>query len=311
MSYLYSSGVVSVKEAQLLPKDFYASLLSCSNSYDAENLLKNAFRLSEDANIDERLDCEEQKLFEFVSSDSPNDLVKNFFIFPIIFDNLSTICKAQLVGIDWENYVQDYAFLDNKKMASFVAKRDFSIFEKNVAEVVKTFFEKFTPQSCAEEIDRYFKQNKYKILRGMFKKGLLCDLVKLECDKQNLSVCLRAKDKSDFEKNIVECGFLNKKTLQGIFEKDKFCVGQIENILLKNMAELVFESKDKALIKFEKEQNMLLLKYCEPLRYDMDSPAQFVYYVLRKLTEIKNCRMCLLFVRNNMADKAKQMLLGD
>ncbi len=311
MSYLYSSGVVSVKEAQLLPKDFYASVLSCSNALDAENLLRNAFRLSDDANVDEYLDMEERKLFEFVSNDSPNEMVKNFFIFPLIFDNLSTICKAQLIGIDWENYVQDYDFCDNKKMASFVAKRDFSIFEKSVAAAIKTFSENFTPQSGAEELDRYFKQNKYKIMRGMFKKGLLCDLVKLECDKQNLSVCLRAKDELNFEKNLVECGFLNKKTLQGIFEKDKFCVGQIENKLLKNMAELIFESKDKALIKFEKEKNMLLLKYCEPLRFDMDSPAQFVYYVLKKLAEIKNCRMCLLFVRNNIADKAKQMLLGD
>ena len=311
MSYLYSSGVVSVKEAQLLTKDFYASLLSCSNSCDAENLLKNALHLTDDANVDKELDIEEQKLFEFVWNDAPNELVKNFFIFPIIFDNLSTICKAQLVGIDWENYVQDYAFCDNKKIASFVAKRDFSIFEKNVASVVKSFFEKFTPQSCAEELDRYFKQNKYKIMREMFRKGLLGNLVKLECDKQNLSVCIRAKDEQDFKTNIVECGFLNKKTLQEIFEKDKFCVGQIENILLKNMAELVFESKDKALVKLEKEQNMLLLKYCEPLRFDMDSPAQFVYYVLKKQAEIKNLRMCLLFVRNNIADKQKQMLLGD
>lgn len=311
MSYLYSSGVVSVKEAQLLPKDFYASVLSCNNSSDAENMLKNALRLNDEANIDEQLNMEERKLFEFVSSDYPNEMVKNFFIFPIIFDNLSTICKAQLVGIDWENYVQEYDFCDNKKMASFVAKRDFSIFEKSVATVVKDFFEKFTPQSGVEEMDRYFKQNKYKIMREMFKKGLLCDLVKLECDKQNLSVCLRANDKDGFERNLVECGFLNKKKLQGIFEKDKFCVGQIENKLLKDMAELVFESKDKALIKFEKEKNMLLLKYCEPVRFDMDSPAQFVYYVLKKSAEIRNCRMCLLFVRNNMADKAKQMLLGD
>lgn len=311
MSYLYSSGVVSVKEAQLLPKDFYASVLSCNNSSDAENMLKNALRLNDEANIDEQLNMEERKLFEFVSSDYPNEMVKIFFIFPIIFDNLSTICKAQLVGIDWENYVQEYDFCDNKKMASFVAKRDFSIFEKSVATVVKDFFEKFTPQSGAEELDRYFKQNKYKIMREMFKKGLLCDLVKLECDKQNLSVCLRAKAKDDFERNLVEYGFLNKKTLQGIFEKDKFCVGQIENKLLKDMAGLVFEGKDKALIKFEKEKNMLLLKYCEPVRFDMDSPAQFVYYVLKKSAEIKNCRMCLLFVRNNMADKAKQMLLGD
>ena len=311
MSYLYSSGVVSVKEAQLLPKDFYASVLSCSNVLDAENLLRNAFRLSDDANVDEYLDMEERKLFEFVSNDSPNEMVKNFFIFPLIFDNLSTICKAQLAGIDWENYVQDYDFCDNKKMASFVAKRDFSIFEKSVAAVVKAFFERYTPQSGAEELDRYFRQNKYKIMREVFKKGLLCDLAKLECDKQNLSVCLRAKDELNFEKNLVECGFLNKKTLQGIFGKDKFCVGQIENKLLKNMAELVFESKDKALIKFEKEKNMLLLKHCEPLRFDMDSPAQFVYYVLKKLAEIKNCRMCLLFIRNNIADKAKQMLLGD
>ena len=44
----------------------------------------------------------------------------------------------------------------------------------------------------------------------------------------------------------------------------------------------------------------------------MDSPAQFVYYVLSKSAEIKNCRMCLLFVRNNVAEKARQMLLfGD
>ncbi len=311
MSYLYSSGVVSVKEAGLLPKDFYANVLSCGASCDAESLIRNALHIREDLSIDEGLEDEEYKLFEFVAGNSPNDLVKNFFIFPLVFDNLATICKAQLVGIDWENYVQNYDFLDNKKVASFVAKRDFSIFEKNVAKVVKEFFENYSPQSKAEDLDLFFKQNKYKIMREMFKKGLLLALVKLECDKQNLSICLRAKNEIEFEKNLVVCGFLDKKTLQRIFEKDKFCVGQIENVLLKNMAELVFENKEKALVKFEKEKNMLLLKFCEPLRFDMDGPAQFMYYVFRKLAEIKNCRMCLLFVRNNFADRAKQMLLGD
>ena len=311
MSYLYSSGVVSVKEAGLLPKDFFASILSCDKSCDAENLIRTALHIGEDVSVDDALESEETKLFEFVADNAPNDLVKNFFIFPLVFDNLSTICKSQLVGIDWENYVLDYAFLDNKKMASFVAKRDFSIFEKNVANVVKEFFEKYSPQSNAEDLDRYFKQNKYKIMREMFKKGLLCNLAKLECDKQNLSACLRAKTENDLEKNFVNCGFLNKKTLQGIFEKDKFCVGQIENILLKNIAELIFENKDRAFAKFEREQNMLLLKFCEPIRFDMDSPAQFVYYVFRKLADIRNCRMCLVFVRNNLADKARKMLLGD
>lgn len=312
MSYLYSSGVVSVKESQLLKKDFFLSLLSCNNLLEAENLIKNAFHSPEDISADEILDNQENELWTFVTKEAPNDMVKSFFTFPIVYDNIATICKAQMVGVDWENYVDNYSWFDNKKIASFVAKRDFSLFSKEIAEVVKTFFEKFTPQSSPEELDRYFKQNKYKIMRLMFKKGLLCNLTKLLCDKQNLSLCFRAKSKEDLLDNAVECGFLSKNVLQGIWDKDNYIIGQIAIKPLRKIAELIFENKDKALIKFEKEQNMLTQKFCEPLRYNMDSPAQFVYYVLSKSAEIKNCRMCLLFVRNNIAEKARQMLLfGD
>ncbi len=309
MSYLYSSGVVSVRDALLLKKDFFLSLLSCNNSLEAENLIKNTFHSPEDISADEVLDKQENELWTFATQEAPNDMVKSFFSLPIMYDNIATICKAQMVGVDWENYVDNYSWFDNKKIASFVAKRDFSLFSKEIAEVVKSFFEKYSPQTKPEELDRYFKQNKYRILRLRFKKGLLCDLAKLQCDKQNLSLCFRAKDKEELLENIVECGFLSKKTLQGIWERDTFVISQIDIDPLRKIAELIFENRDKALIKFEKEQNMLTQKFCEPLRYDMDSPAQFVYYVLSKSAEIKNCRMCLLFVRNNIADKARQMLL--
>lgn len=310
MSYLYSSGVVSVKEAKLLPREFFLNVLSCTNSLDAENLFRNAFHLSEEASVDEFFDKQERELFEFVAKEAPNEDVKNFFIFPLKFDNLSTICKAQLVGLDWENYVKNFDFLDNKLMASFVAKRDFSIFEKDVAGAIKDFFETHPPQTSSEKLDRYFKQNKYKIMRKMFKKSLLGDLTKLQCDMQNLSVCLRKASCNGLENDMVECGFLNKETLRGILDKDKYCVGQIGMPMLRDMAELTFEGKDVLCARFEKEKNMLLLKFCEPKRFDMDSAAQFVYYVLRKLAEIKNCRMCLLFVRNNISGLAKQMLIG-
>ncbi len=317
--YLYSNGVVSVLEGKLLKKETYNKIIDAKSYNDAKRIFKelDSFvieneTIEEDKSIFDLIFKYRQNLFEFIKRESPSNQIKDFFLTPLDYDNVSCVVKNNFVNNDLYKTIEISGNIKADKIVNAVKLKNFDlILDKALKNDLKEFFEISLDNKLKNfQIDNFFKKRKFIRLKSMFDRGFLRDLINFKIDIENLSCVIRSNSLTQLKVQLLPSGNIQHEVLFSLFKKDKSVLLSLKDEDLKRIAEItLLESKQENLKKFEKLKNEFFLKKLKILSKNTQTPAPFVYYVFRKFFEIDNLQMIFSLKRNDFDEKIISSLL--
>ena len=147
--YLYSNGVVSVLEGKLLKKETYNKIIDAKSYNDAKRIFKelDSFvieneTIEEDKSIFDLIFKYRQNLFEFIKRESPSNQIKDFFLTPLDYDNVSCVVKNNFVNNDLFKTIEISGNIKADKIVNAVKLKNFDlILDKALKNDLKEFFE--------------------------------------------------------------------------------------------------------------------------------------------------------------------------
>lgn len=301
----YSNGVASAKSRELFSKSFYDQLINTKDYNSCLDMILATFSIGNEQDIDEMLDSKKQELFEFIKHNSPSKEIIDFFLLAQDFDNLGVICRLISVGKN----------LNTTLVSGETSPKDLACFLEtgatyNIDNDLLNAFKNKPNNLSLSQIDLYFKQKKYEILKSKMKSQIMKNLLFDTLDLQNICVMLRCENKEDFLKNKVVSGYLNEKTLNKIFEKDESVLFELSG-LTRNVAEIAFvKNKQKSFAQIDRLASELPLLSIRPFAKETDTVAPFLEYCFSYLAQLKNIKMILSLKRNSVKCSLEDKVLG-
>ena len=312
---LYSNGVVASLTQNLLTKEFLNRLSECSSIENLKSLLEEtSFSLSEDdQTINEKMQIELDKLVEFVKTESPNDKFTQFFLLPFDYENLQTICKCLVCNLDFNKYLQTEGIFTNDQIKNNVTSKTYKNFNNTFIEKSLKEFDKLFQEKTLNgwEIESIFKKNMYENLLKISSNSILNEIVNCQITIENISVSMRAKTQFELESQIINLGYLDKKKLLLIFNKDKSVLNVITNQYIEPFVKLALHGKtNENIVKFEKLRQSFIVKSLSKNKDNIQTFAPFAYYCYKKLSDIKNIRLAYSYAENGLNEEIKKRLIA-
>lgn len=316
-SFLYANGVVSSLSKNLISKDSFVRMIDAKNNKEALSILQETnfgtgLTIDSPFDIEELLNLETKKLLKFIKEESPVEELQQYFLLQYDYNNISSFCKGLILEQDTDSFVGCEGNYEWVKIKDLISSKNFSGFNNCYIENALKDFQELASRNPIKgyEVDFLFKNYLYKNLKAMAKKNAVVkEIVNTKIDIENISNAMRSKTLYMFESQMLE-GTISKNTLTKIFNKDKTCLSEVSNPILKKFVELaISENKENAYVNFEMLKNTFVFTLLLPNKFNIDNLAPFAYYCFQKDCEIKNVRLIMSYQNNNLKNKIRERFL--
>ena len=316
-SFLYANGVVSSLSKNLISKDSFVRMIDAKNNKEALSILQETnfgtgLTIDSPFDIEELLNLETKKLLKFIKEESPVEELQQYFLLQYDYNNISSFCKGLILEQDTDSFVGCEGNYEWVKIKDLISSKNFSGFNNCYIENALKDFQELASRNPIKGyvVDFLFKNYLYKNLKAMAKKNAVVkEIVNTKIDIENISNAMRSKTLYMFESQMLE-GTISKNTLTKIFNKDKACLSEVSNPILKKFVELaISKNKESAYINFEMLKNTFVFTLLLPNKFNIDNLAPFAYYCFQKDCEIKNVRLIMSYQNNNLKNKIRERFL--
>lgn len=317
-SFLYANGVVASLTKNLITKDVFNRMIDATSNTEALNVLQetnfgSGLTIDSPFEIETLLNFETKKLLKFVKEESPTEELKQLFLLPFDYANISSFCKGLILGQDVEDFVQAEGNYEWAKIKDLISSKNFGGFNNKHIETALKIFQDAASRNVIKgyEIDFLFKNYLYKNLKEVAKKdATIKNIVLTKIDIENISNAMRSPTQFMFEQQQLESGYLSLNQIQKIFNKDKSVINEIKSPVVAKFATLAMsEDKEKSFVEFEKLKNNFIFSLISTQKFNIDTIGPFANYCFQKEAEIKNVRLVMSYQNNNLKDKIKLRFL--
>ena len=281
---LYANAVASAKEKEILDESFFTELENSKDFSCALKLLSTTNYDFINRTVENALNFEERKLYNFILSEGDN-ILKDLLKTTLDYDNALYALRGILSG-NVSNFVPD-EMQGNEKFLDILAKiKEGKKLNKNLT-LDRDIGEVLT--KTHQQLN-FLYQKKLSVIKTMTQKSKLKNFVELLIDLENLSILYNSNFDKDLLDMIETVGTISKRDLVGIVREKNFNLKNTRfNTILKVMKNndsyrfnLFIKEKEKIIFDFLTEDN------------SVESPNIFLKYVFKKLFEIKRLRLILL-----------------
>ena len=283
---LYANAVASAKEKEILDESFFTELENSKDFSCALKLLSTTNYDFINRTVENALNFEERKLYNFILSEGDN-VIKDLLKTTLDYDNALYALRGILSG-NVSNFVPD-EMQGNEKFLDILAKiKEGKKLNKNLT-LDKDIGEVLT--KTHQQLN-FLYQKKLSVIKTMSQKSKLKNFVELLIDLENLSILYNSNFDKDLLDMIETVGTISKRDLVGIVrEKNSFIDNTCFNNLIKIMKSALNDFVKLKLFREEKEKIIF-----DFLTRDnsVESQNVFLKYVFKKLFEIKRLRLILL-----------------
>lgn len=313
MNYYYLSGESASLMNTLLPKEILFKLSSAQSFDEAIEILRGTSYESylASVDIDEALLIEKNNLLSFIKKECEDKNISSFFLLPIDYDNIESVCKARSNGLAESTYLESCGLYSFDFISQNMRQKNFEAFENPFIEEMLYVYNKksATDSITPREFDLIFQSYKFKNLKALFSKGLMKELVYFLLDCENISIVMRCASLDEVQQNLITFGNLDGDKLAKIWQQDRSVLldeqGELEDLIRAS-----FNSKNlKNLANFELLKRKKILEIISRYVHCGINEGAFVCYVYSKLFEIENLHLIFNLHRQNISDRIRTRLI--
>lgn len=317
--YAYATARIRVREVKLLPQSKLERLFDITDSADAVKLLAEAGYSSENPNsskegtedIEKFLSSELKKAYDFIEEIVPDPLVVNLFKKKYDYLNAKLILKAEFLKIDVTESLSDMGTIEPNKLLKIIADRKLEevseIFSQGVLAAIDSFNKTRDPQI----IDFILDNASYADMMADAKKSedsALIKIVNILIDTANIRILIRSKllkkPEEFIRKAWIKSGTIKEESFEEIVNSDMdrlFAV--LKDIGYEKLANMLIEAvnHEEGISEAEKILDDFITDYLKQSKYVVMGIEPVIGYLFFKETEIKNARLIITGVKNNIS----------
>ncbi len=281
---LYANAVASAKEKEILDESFFTELENSKDFSCALKLLSTTNYDFINRTVENALNFEERKLFNFILSEGDN-IIKDLLKTTLDYDNALYALRGILSG-NVPNFMPD-EMQGNEKFLDILAKiKEGKKLNKNLT-LDKDIGEVLT--KTHQQLN-FLYQKKLSVIKTMTQKSKLKNFVELLIDLENLSILYNSNFDKDLLDMIETVGTISKRDLVGIVREKK---KKIKNTRFNTILKVMKNNDSYRFNLFIKEKEKIIFDFLTGDN-SVESPNIFLKYVFKKLFEIKRLRLILL-----------------
>lgn len=281
---LYANAVASAKEKEILDESFFTELENSKDFSCALKLLSTTNYDFINRTVENALNFEERKLFNFILSEGDN-IIKDLLKTTLDYDNALYALRGILSG-NVSNFVPD-EMQGNEKFLDILAKiKEGKKLNKNLT-LDKDIGEVLT--KTHQQLN-FLYQKKLSVIKTMTQKSKLKNFVELLIDLENLSILYNSNFDKDLLDMIETVGTISKRDLVGIVREKNF---NLKNTRFNTILKVMKNNDSYRFNLFIKEKEKIIFDFLTGDN-SVESPNIFLKYVFKKLFEIKRLRLILL-----------------
>ena len=281
---LYANAVASAKEKEILDESFFTELENSKDFSCALKLLSTTNYDFINRTVENALNFEERKLFNFILSEGDN-IIKDLLKTTLDYDNALYALRGILSG-NVSNFVPD-EMQGNEKFLDILAKiKEGKKLNKNLT-LDKDIGEVLT--KTHQQLN-FLYQKKLSVIKTMTQKSKLKNFVELLIDLENLSILYNSNFDKDLLDMIETIGTISKRDLVGIVREKNF---NLKNTRFNTILKVMKNNDSYRFNLFIKEKEKIIFDFLTGDN-SVESQNVFLKYVFKKLFEIKRLRLILL-----------------
>lgn len=302
VSYAYAVGNVRAKEGNLLRKQDIEQLLAMKTVGAALSYVRDKGFADADTPLSaaDILKAEEQKLWEYVASISPDYSVFRPFIINNDCQNMKAVLKSAAVGRDFRELVVSPVTIPVSEIEKAVQTKDFSALPEFIKESAKAAYDALIgmgdPQLCDALLDAAFMKEKLSLCADV-KIPMLTDLVKTTVFYANFKAAIRCaragKSVAFMEKCLIDTETVSAKRLISAAAKGTEELLTVLEGASRYSGKAAAEAFRESPCEFEKFVDNLLMKTVMKAKYVAVGAEPLIAYLQAKLAEIQAVRIVI------------------
>ncbi len=294
MNYLYTNGVIAVREKRLL-KDKIYRLAELSEADAFRMLFECGFGGGEETKDVETLLLKEEKSIDlFIREYAPSKADLAYLLAPRDFHNAKALLKSEYLKTEAEEMLSPAGEIPIETLKQAIATKDYDALNEPLQEALReaeALFQKEEGASGAE-IGVLFERALYRYLLAVCKwKKHLKRILIGKIDRTNLLTAFRSKTQEQAEKMYLDGGKLTKETLQKVFLPEEEAEKAFIDSPYQEFTDLCFTAK-KSGKPFTEAEKVLRSFESEYLKENTqcDKNLKFLSYVFTRRAEAENVR---------------------
>lgn len=306
---VYTNGVIAVKEKDLLKEKVFR--LCEAKAEDAFRMLTESGFGSgaEEGGFEALAVREERSLDEFIRLYAPSAAYAEYLLAPRDFHNAKALLKAEYLHADAEKMLAPEGLVPVSDMAVKIKNGDYGAFHPELAAALEEAAELLGGEGdvSGAEIGGIFERALFRRLASVCKRSkTLKNLIAQKADMTNLLTAFRSADRGYAEKMYVEGGRLKAEELARVFDQDdEKAERSFSGSPYARFAGACFAARREKTPYTEAEKMLGSFEadYFAARKYDLEGDLPFLYYVLRRRTEIGNVRMIFVCLAAGMPEQ--------
>lgn len=259
---------------------------------------------------------EERKLLRFIRATCSSETFKRYFLLKYDYHNIETLIKSKYLKFDPEKMLVCHGNYESAYLSERIMTDTYKSLSKYMQKALLECDLLFVNNKAnGENVSSTIKKAMFEEMSELAKnEKYIKDIFSFSADMQNVSICLRTRDFSIAKELFVVGGNLTINELKNICAKS---VDELKEIVkfYKNgsyIATAIEEfSNGKPLSEFERMVDSFAIDYLGKLKYSNDGIIPFILYCYYKIAEIKNVRIVLVGLINNMGKSEIERRLRD
>ena len=317
-SYAYAVGNIRAKESAYLKKLDIEQLLSYDKVTECASFLKDkGYGFAETpTDVFSLLKDEEQKLWEYIISISPDVSVFDSFIIQNDYHNIKAIFKGTVVKADYEKLLLKPTIIDVKAIEKAAREQDFSGLPQYMVSAAKKAWAALVQTGDSQVCDAILDASclEYKMAcADSIKIPMLADMIKARVFFDNIKAsirCARAQKSPDFcDVCLTDTDIFTKKTLKEAALKGVDEVIALLETAAKYKGDEAAEAFKISPSQFEKFADNFITASLRKAKYIAVGAEPIIAYFGAKLAEIQAVRIVVNGIASGEPqDKTREML---
>ena len=307
---IYAGARAKALENNLLGKERLFRMLDSENPEDAMKILSEV-NFGRGVSVDSFMEfetlisAEEKEFISFVKSDCPSDALKNYLLLPFDFHNAEAFIKEKYLKKQFLELTVESGLINKEIMRDKIMLDEYKGFPEEMAKALLYCDGEFTSgKATGASVSTAFKCALYKeLFKNAQKNQYLKEIFTVKADCANVGTALRVRNFSAAKRFFVVGGKISEGELKILSEEPVDALK--EKCKFMNACNLVSVAVDaltkgEPLSDFETEADGYALSLLKKKKYSTDGIIPFMLYCYYKLAELKNVRIIMVGLINDV-----------
>lgn len=305
--YPFAVAAVRCMENNLIPKEKLMQMAEAPSAEDAMRILtENGYGdlpAGEIHDFERLLSIQMKNVYKSLTGLLPTNDMIDIFLYKNDYQNIKTLIKEELSGVDGSQYFIDGGTIPLEKLKAAFLERKFSELPAIDGNAVNEAMETYAKTHDGRYIDIILDNACFRTMAESAKKSendYVIEYVKRLADITNIKSFVRVKRLSKsfklFEEAYVTGGSISLSKFSEAYNSEN-PAAVLVNTGYSNVAE---KSMTASFTEFERLCDDYLMSYVKDAKYKTLTPEPIIGYILGKETEIKCVRIIMTCKLNNI-----------